>query len=145
MGKPVIITLTVTDAKTLYDADPQPSTQLELDAYCTLKDDNNGKIPPDQTTINNFLSQVYSDNTVTWKGDNGNNSTSGYRVLINSITNNPNFFKVEPTGSSGQMIATLKTGIGGVEDTYTIGFSIDPPGNATAKTYGLDPKLGGNN
>lgn len=141
MGKPVIITLTV-NGSDIYNANPQPVGGIATDPYCVLSDNNNGRIPPGETTINNFLSQVYSGNTVTWQG--ANSGTGGYRVLITGITNNTNFFASPPHGGSGRIDATLKDGIGGVFDTYTINFTIDPPGNGTSKPYTLDPKLGGN-
>lgn len=140
--KPIKITLTVTDAENLYNANPQPSTQAELDTYCSLADDNTtspGKIP-DGGTLNDFTSEVYAGNTVSWTGNNA--GSNGYRVIINSITNNPNFFSSEPSGS-GLVTATLRSDIDGKQDTYTINFSVDPPGNDEAKTYNLDPKLSG--
>jgi len=138
-GKPVKITLTIT-AEALYNANPQPTSQAKLIPYCSLSDDNLGKIPPG-LTLNDFTSEVFDGNTVTWNGV--SSDASGYRVLITSITNNPNFFSSEPHGNSGVMTATVKAGIGNIPDTYTIGFSIDPPGNDPAKPYGLDPKLQG--
>jgi len=140
-GKPVTITLTV-NAEALYNLNPQPlsNNQGELDTYCSLSDDNNGKIPANGT-LNDYCTDVYSANTVTFKGA---SSSPGYRVLINSITtDNPNFFASDPPGQSGIVTATLKDGIDGVIDTYTINFSIDPPGNDTAQVYSLDPKLQG--
>ncbi|NNC69966.1 MAG: hypothetical protein HKN90_03995 [Flavobacteriaceae bacterium] len=139
-GKPVKITLSVR-SEALYNANPQPSTQLELDAYCGLSDDNLGKIPPGgPQNINEFTSQVYNGNTVTWDGVSSDNP--GYRILIDSISNNTSFFASDPPGQDGKVTATLKSGVAsGTLDTYTITFSIDPPGNGTPKTYNLDPKL----
>lgn len=139
-GKPVTITLTV-NAEDLFNANPQPlsNNQGELDTYCSLSDDNLGKIPPGQT-LNDFTSEVFAGNTVTWKGVSAN---PGYRVLIDSISNNTNFFASDPPGNDGKVTATLKDGIDGVLDTYTIKFSIDSPGNEPAKSYPLDPKLSG--
>ena len=143
-GKPVIITLTVS-AKDLYNLSPQPLTnnQGELDSYCSLSDDNTtnpGQIPPGGN-LNDYTSTVYAGKTVTWVGANSEND--GYRVLINSISNNPAFFASDPPGQSGRVTATLQNNINGVEDTYTIFFTIDPPGNESALSYQLDPKLSG--
>ena len=146
-GGPVKITLTVR-ASDLYNANPQPlsNNQAELDTYCSLDDDNTnepGKIPPGGT-LNDYTSVVYADQTVTWVGKNANND--GYRVLINSISNNPNFFSSDPPGQSGQVTATLRGDINDKTDTYTIGFSINPPGNPQdnpPQIYSLDPKLSG--
>ena len=143
-GKPVVITLSV-DAEALYTANPQPlsTNQVELDTYCGLSDDNisqAGQIPPGGN-LNDFTSTVYSSNTVTWKGK--NSGSNGYVVKIDSISNNPNFFASDPPGNSGIVTAVLKDNINGVGDTYTIGFSIDPPGNGAAQSYSLDPKLQG--
>ncbi|MGB5203277.1 MAG: hypothetical protein WBM77_03770 [Maribacter sp.] len=144
-NKPVTITLEVR-AKDLYTAIPQPlsTNQTELDTYCGLSDNNltaPGKIPPGGT-LNDYCSDVYSTNKVIWKGK--NSGSDGYRVLIDSISNNPSFFASDPPGQSGIVTATLKDGIDGVVDTYTINFSIDPPGNGAAQSYSLDPKLRGN-
>ena len=142
MSKPVTITLTVhTDG--LYTANPQPTTQNGLDQYLTIADDNNGRIPPGQTTIQNFLSQVYDGNTVTWIG--ANSGIPGWRVSIDSIENNPNFFASDNPGNDGRVTATLNNDIDGVIDTYKIYFSVIPPANVgTPKSYILDPKLKGN-
>ncbi len=144
MGKPVVITLTV-NGSDIYNANPQPVGGIQTDPYCSLADNNNGRIPPGETTINDFTSQVYANNTVTWVG--ANTGTGGYRILITGITNNPAFFDVEPrgNGNSGQLVADLKGDINEVNDTYTISFSVDPPGNGTPKPYTLDPKMQGNN
>lgn len=145
MAKPVTITLCVS-ASALYNANPQPTNQPELDVYCVLSDNNGGLVTPGGSSVNNFTSQVYAGNTVTWVGENCGND--GYRVQIDTITNNPNFFKSDPPGSDGRVTATLKDDINGVEDTYRITFTIDSPGNPTQyppKSYTLDPKLGGNN
>ena len=142
MGKPVTITLTV-NASSLFNANPQPKNETELVTYCGLSDNNCGQIPPGKTTLNNFLSQVYNSNTVTWVGDNG--GSNGYRVLITGITNNPSFFASEPNGNSGRVTTTLKDDVAGIDDTYTISFSVDPPGNGDPKKYTIDPKLRGNN
>jgi len=147
IGRPITITLTV-NASALYNADPQPTTQTELDTYCSLSDDNTvlrgGRIPPNGT-LNDYTTQVYSANTVSWVGV--NNGDAGYRVLIDSISNNPTFFASDPPGNSGRVTAALKDGINGLIDTYTIGFTIDAPGSQELnppKSYPLDPKLQGN-
>ena len=143
-SKPVKITLTV-NAEALYNANPQPLTnnQAELDTYCSLEDDNLGKVPPG-LTLNDFTSDVYNGNTVTWNGKSGD--VQGYRVLIDSISNNPNFFASDPPGQNGTVTATLNSGVApGTVDTYTINFTIDPPGNETPRSYSLDPKLKMNN
>ena len=142
-GKPVTITLTV-NASDLYNLNPQPLTnnQGELDTYCSLSDDNLGKIPPGGT-LNDYCTDVFSGNTVKIKGA---SSSPGYRVLIDSISNNPAFFASDPPGQSGVVTATLKDGIDGVVDTYTINFTINPSGNPTEnpnRSYSLDPKLRG--
>ena len=139
-SKPVKITLTV-NAESLYNANPQPTSQLALDAYCAISDDNLGQIPPGgPNNINEFLSEVYNGNTVTWDGKSGD--AAGYRVLIDSISNNTNFFASDPPGQDGKVTATLRSDVApGTLDTYTINFSIDPPGNGTPKSYSLDPRL----
>ena len=143
MGKPVTITLCVS-ASALYNANPQPSTQPELDVYCVLSDDNGGVVTPAGSSVNNFTSQVYGGNTITWVGQNC--GSDGYRVLIDSISDTGDFFASDPPGSDGRVTVTLNDPISGA-DTYTITFTIDSPGNPTQfppKQYVLDPKLGGN-
>ena len=140
-NRPVTITLTVR-AEALYTADPQPSTQAELDTYCSLAP---GSIIPAGSTLQDFTTNVYSSSTVTWIGASGD--AANYGVSINGISNNPSFFASEPVGNSGRVEAALKPGINEVGDTYTIGFTINPPGNPTTyptKSYSLDPKLMGN-
>lgn len=140
-NRPVTITLNVR-AEALYNAVPQPANQTELDTYCSLSP---GQIIPSGGTLQDFTTNVYSGNTVTWIGR--SSDAANYGVLINSISNNPNFFASDPPGSSGQVTATLKTDIDGVGDTYSIGFTINPPGNPATfppKPYTLDPKLRGN-
>ncbi len=144
-GKPVKITLEV-NADELYKLNPQPLTnnQGELDAYCGLADDNLGKVPPG-LTLNDYTTDVYAGNTVTWSGMSAGEGSNGYRVLIDSITTKtPAFFKSDPPGKDGRVTATLADNINGVEDTYTINFTIDPPGNGSPRSYSLDPKLKGN-
>jgi len=147
VNRPVLITFKV-DAKRLYDAnlDPETISQTDLDTYCYLTDDNTppGSIPSGGN-LNDFTSKVYDGNTVTWKGD--NTANDGYRVVLDSITNNATFFSAEPHGNSGRITATINTGVTiGVEDTYTIGFHIDPPGNLPETlVFGLDPKLRASN
>ena len=139
-SKPVKIILTV-NADALYNANPQPLTnnQAELDTYCGLSDDNLGQVPPG-LTLNDFTSVVYNGNKVTWDGKSGD--TPGYRVLIDSISNNTNFFASDPPGQDGKVTATLRSDVAsGILDTYTIGFTIDPPGNGAPRSYQLDPKL----
>lgn len=136
-GKPVTITLTV-NAADLFNANPQPTSQTALDAYCSLSDDNLGSIPPGKT-LNEFTSEVFDGKTVTWRGA---SSSPGYRVLIDSITNNTSFFSSDPPGNNGVVTATVRTDVSpDTEDTYTITFTIDSPGNESPKTYALDPKL----
>ena len=51
-------------------------------------------IPKDGLTLNDFTTEVYAGNTVTWSGMSAGEGSNGYRVLINSIsTDTPAFFK----------------------------------------------------
>lgn len=148
MGQPVTITLYVS-AEDLYNVDPQPTEeqQNELDAYCILSDNNDitsrGK-PDVGGNLNSFTSQVYSGQPVTWVGQNIKND--GYQVRIQLISNNTGFFPT-PTldGNGGRVSGTPNSGIDQQVDTYSIQFSIDPPGQGPSNNYQLDPKLGGNN
>lgn len=149
MGKPVKITLGV-NAFELYNANPQPSNQTELDNYCRLIDDNGGHIPPGDTeqTIQNFTSEVYHNKKVKWKAI---NTVPGddYQVSIVQVSNDSDYFTENPImakdnngWTSGDLTATL-TGT----DTYTIEFTVIPPTGVGhgAAVYQLDPKLHGNN
>ena len=142
-NKPVKITLSVR-AQDLFLADPQPANQTQLDTYCGLTDDNNGKIPTGGT-LNDFTSDVYAGNTITWDGK--SSQSGGYQVLIDSISSeNATYFTRENLGSPGpgKVSVNLNTNIPGVPDTYTINFSIKAPGQGGTKSYSLDPKLKGN-
>ncbi len=145
MGKPVNITLSV-GASALYNANPQPSNQTELDTYCSLLDNNNGAIPPGET-LNDFTSQVYLQQRVTWLINNSGNDN--YQVKILSVVNSstPPFFNPNtisaPQGGAASVNGTCNVSSG--SDTYTINFRVtkpDPQGGS--KDYSLDPKLGGN-
>lgn len=144
MGKPVSINLTVS-AYDLFNANPQPTTQDQLNSYCSLSDDNNGSTPDGKNA--DFVSNVYSGQQVTWTGSNSTNpNDNGYRILITEINNNSSFFPTNPlNGQSGRVNATCDSNIGSLNDTYSIYFEINPPGNGTPKSYRIDPKLQGNN
>lgn len=148
MGKPVFITLTV-QANALYAIDYPTGPQV--DNCSTLSDDNNGS--SGNGVIDNFQSNVYANNTVTWSGVTAdpNGVDRGYNIAITQISNNSSFFPGNPLtgtpGRSGNVSATANGNIAGQNDTYTIYFTIYPPGNGTPKSAGLtiDPKLQGNN
>lgn len=143
MGKPVKITLTV-NAAVLY-AMNSPVSQTDIDNQCQLADDNNGN-SPNNGGIQNFQSNVYDSNFVTWVGE---TADQGYSISIDQIFNGSQFFSTNPVfgngGRSGNVRATVNSNITpGALDTYKIYFSIYPPQNGTAKPYGIDPKLQGN-
>ncbi|MBT8284114.1 MAG: hypothetical protein HKO75_01930 [Flavobacteriaceae bacterium] len=145
MGKPVNITLSVR-ASALYNANPQPADQTALDTYCSLEDNNNGAIPPGKT-LNDFTSQVYKDQLVTWLIN--NSGTDNYQVKILSVVNSsdPPFFNPStisaPQGGAASVNGTCNVNSG--SDTYTINFKVTLPGSkGGTKNYSLDPKLGGN-
>ena len=131
--------------------DPNTIPQGQLDAYCVLGDDNRilrggksqkGRVPKDGT-LNDFVSQVYANDYVTWIPH--NIMRDGYKVEIESIQDNSGFF--EPNDwvyhKNGSVTGHLKKNIEGKEDTYTIYFNISR-GSQSKKGYHLDPKLGGN-
>jgi len=145
MGKPVNITLSV-QAQDLYNAYPQPANQTQLDTYCALSDNNNGGIGQGGT-LNDFTSQVYHNQLVTWLIRNGQGGP--YQVKIMSITNSstPPFFSPN-TISGGVNGAASVNGtpiVTSGEDTYNIHFRVTKTSQPSGhKDYPLDPKLGGN-
>ena len=152
MGKPVQITLGVRACE-LYKADPQPTTQAQLDTYCTLSDDNGGCIvvPPGSTdnNIQNFTSEVYPNQLVKWRVIN-TVPRSVCTVGIDEISNDADYFTPNPIRGNklifGWTSATLLPTLTGT-DTYTIKFTVNPPllQGGDPKHYCLDPKLHGKN
>lgn len=150
MSQPVNITLTVR-ASDLYTANPQPANQTALDGYCTLIDNNNGRIvpPPGSSsgTLQDFTSQVYHNQLVTWLITNSQGGP--YQVKITSINNDsdPPFFSPNPISAPQNGAASVNGTplVSSGEDTYTINFTVtDTRPGGTTKNYSLDPKLGGN-
>lgn len=148
MAKPVVITLTVTNAETLYNYD-NPS-QAQVEALCTLADDNGGSSP--DGNIEHFTSDVYISRNVKWQGE---TPTSGYTVAITEIVYEPNpndpndvNFFTSFTSSGGRSaninanVQDLDT-LDGKHDVYTIKFSVYKSGNDW-KPFQIDPKLRAN-
>ncbi len=155
MGKPVSITLTV-EASTLYAKKPYPPAQSVVDGLCTLGDTNHGNSP--NGTIEDFTSQVYINNDVTWIGATKypTGIDRGYSVAINSVVhetdaNDPNdipFFSSPALGSPGRsgnvnLTVTDDSNLDGKHDVYTINFSVYATGN-NHLNYSIDPRLSGN-
>lgn len=146
MGKKVEITLNV-QASSLYGMS-NPS-QSDIDGKCSLSDDNSGSSP--NGTLEDFLSNVYINQDVKWKGL---TVDQGYSVAIDSIvyerqSNDVNFFDTTTIGGtggrSGNVTAKVKNDSGLVNqiDQYTINFSVYDDGNSS-KSFSIDPKLAAN-
>lgn len=146
MGKKVEITLNV-QASSLYGMS-NPS-QSDIDGKCSLSDDNSGSSP--NGTLEDFLSNVYINQDVKWKGL---TVDQGYSVAIDSIvyerqSNDVNFFDTTTIGGtggrSGNVTAKVKNDPGLVNqiDQYTINFSVYDDGNSS-KSFSIDPKLAAN-
>ena len=160
IGRPVIITLTVS-AKGLSDIPPPPTipSSAVIDEYCTIFDDTPGR-PPYTGPREDFSSDVYIGNRVTWKGVTKfpNGVDSGYSIAMHSIVYEPkasdpndvSFFPSPLAGQPGRTgdATTLindDTALVGKHDIYTINFYIYAPGNNTPfGPYPIDPKLQGN-
>lgn len=160
-GRPVIITLTVS-AKSLADATVPPliPTSAVIDANCSIFDDKPGR-PPYTGTREDFSSDVYIGNRVTWKGVTAdhNGVDSGYSIAIQSIVYEPkagdpndvSFFPSPLAGGNGRSadattLITDNAALDGKHDIYTVNFLIYAPGNNTPfGPYPIDPKLRGNN
>ena len=158
---PIKITLTV-EAASLYGANLSPNVpSTTIDNACTLKDDNPNDPGSSPTgKIEDFTSQVYIDNNVTWVGEvkDKNGVDKGYSVAIDSIVYEPkdddkNFFSDTTIngsgGRSGNVIAKVNkdNSLIGKLDIYRINFSIYPPGSGNSNARGpfpIDPKLQGN-
>jgi hypothetical protein len=146
MGKKVEITLNV-QASSLYGMS-NPS-QSDIDGKCSLSDDNSGSSP--NGTLEDFLSNVYLNQDVKWKGV---TSDQGYSVAIDSIvyerqSNDVNFFDTTTIsgtgGRSGNVTAKVKNDSNLVNqiDKYTINFTVYQDGNSSSP-YSIDPKLAAN-
>ncbi|MNF72090.1 hypothetical protein D3C85_746530 [compost metagenome] len=146
MGKKVEITLNV-QASSLYGMS-NPS-QSDIDGKCSLSDDNSGSSP--NGTLEDFLSNVYINQDVKWKGL---TVDQGYSVAIDSIvyerqSNDVNFFDTTTIGGtggrSGNVTAKVKNDSSLVNqiDQYTINFSVYDDGNSS-KSFSIDPKLAAN-
>ena len=146
MGKKVEITLNV-QASSLYGMS-NPS-QSDIDGKCSLSDDNSGSSP--NGTLEDFLSNVYINQDVKWKGL---TVDQGYSVAIDSIvyerqSNDVNFFDTTTIGGtggrSGNVTAKVKNdpSLANQIDNYTINFSVYDDGNSS-KSFSIDPKLAAN-
>jgi len=148
MPQPVVITLNVTNAETLFNlVNP---TQAQIEALCILSDDNSGSSP--NNNIEDFTSTVFINNNVKWQGTTDTPPRDGYTVAINSIVYEPdsndptdvNFF--DTLASSGGRSANVNGNVRndevlrGKHDVYTINFSVYNSGN-NFKPLHIDPKL----
>jgi len=148
MPQPVVITLNVTNAETLFNlVDP---TQEQIDALCTISDNNSGSSSDNK--IEDFTSTVYINNNVRWQGTTDTPPRDGYTVAINSIVyetdpNDPtdvNFF--DTLTSSGGRSANVNgnvrndNALSGKHDVYKIVFSVYNSGT-NFKLFSIDPKL----
>ncbi len=158
-GRPVVITLTVS-AKGLSDATEPPliPTSAVIDQYCSIFDDTPGR-PPYTGTREDFTSDVYIGNRVTWRGVTAdpNGVDSGYSIAIQSIVYEPktdvpndvSFFPSPLAGGNGRSadattLISDDSALVGKLDIYTINFLIYAPGNNTPfGPYPIDPKLSG--
>lgn len=154
-GRPVIITLTV-QAKSLSEATEPPI--IIIDDYCSIFDDTPGR-PPYTGTREDFTSDVYIGNRVTWRGVTAdpNGVDRGYSVAIQSIVYEPkaddpndvSFFPSPLAGQPGRTgdattLINNDAALDGKHDIYTINFLIYAPGNNTPfGPYPIDPKLRG--
>jgi len=141
MPKPVVITLTV-QAETLYNkVNP---TQAEIDACCSLSDNNGGTGSP----IEEFTSPVFINNNVRWVGA---TSDQGWTIAIDSIVYEPDTTDVDffdsttisgSGGRSGNVNANVKNdpALIGNHDQYKINFSVYKSPNEH-KPFPIDPKL----
>ena len=146
MGKKVEIVLTV-QASSLYAmSNPSPT---DIDLKCSLSDDNSGS--SSNGTLMNFLSKVYLNQDVKWKGV---TNDQGYSVAIDNIVfepepNDVNFFDtltIHGTGGrSGNATAKVKNDSNLIHkrDKYTLNFSVYTDGNSF-KSFQIDPKLAAN-
>ena len=146
MGKKVEIVLTV-QASSLYAmSNPSPT---DIDLKCSLSDDNSGS--SSNGTLMNFLSKVYLNQDVKWKGV---TNDQGYSVAIDSIVFEPessdvNFFDTSTIhgtgGRSGNATAKVKNDSNLIDkhDKYTLNFSVYANGNSS-KSFQIAPKLAAN-
>lgn len=146
MSKKVVIALTV-QANSLYEMNNPSQTDVEI--KCSLSDDNSGSAS--NGTLEDFLSQVYINQDVKWKGL---TNDQGYSVAIDSIVYEPessdvNFFDTSTIlgtkGRSGSVTAKVKNDSNLVHklDKYTINFSVYANGDSS-KSFQIDPKLAAN-
>ena len=142
--KQVNIALSV-KAKTLFNiANP---TIDEVEALCTLSDNNNGFT---NAGVNCFTSQVYIGKNVRWKAD---SEDEGYEVLIDSIMQKGQgrsnyFFHAIALGRSlGRVISRVRDvrSLKKEVESYSINFFVWPKGKEDLKkAYTIDPKLQAN-
>lgn len=146
MGKKVVIALTV-QASSLYAMNNPSQTDIEIN--CSLSDDNSGSFS--NGTLEDFLSKVYINQDVKWKGL---TNDQGYSVAINSIVYEPessdvNFFDNSTLhctgGRSVNVTSKVKNDSNLVHklDKYIINFSVYPNGDPS-KSFQIDPKLAAN-
>jgi len=149
MRKNVQIVLTV-DAAKLYHM--KNYNQDDIDSYCTLTDDNDGKSTNGK--VQDFLSNVYLSKSVEWVGASINND---YDVAIDRIVydfdlNDPSdiYFleddeKINGTGGKhSKVVATVKDqqDIADTQNIYKINFSVYY--KKERKEFLVDPKLKAN-
>lgn len=149
MKKNVQIVLTV-DAEKLYHM--KNYNQDDIDSYCTLTDDNDGKT--DNGKVQDFLSNVYLSKSVEWVGASSNKD---YDVAIDRIVydfdlNDPaDIYFLEDDekiygsgGNQSKVVATVKDQqeIADTQNIYKINFSIYH--KKERKEFLVDPKLQAN-
>ncbi len=156
MGRPVIITLTVS-ASSLYAI--VDATTAQIDANCSIFDDTPGR-PPYTGTNEAFTSQVNIGNTVKWQGQTKfpNGADRGYAVSIVSVEyeadpNDPNDVSFFPSPLAGTPLngrtsdasttITNNSALVGKHDVYKINFRVYATGQNN-KPYSIDPKLQAN-
>ena len=158
-GKPVKITLTV-EASSLFALGGTTYTQDQVDALCTLSDDNNDGT---STDVKTYVSNVYLNHNVQWVGKVKfpDGVDKGYSIAIDSIVHeasqisdpnapsNQNFFAdgtIEGGGGrSSNVNAVVNNNQSLIDqlDVYTINFSVYDQQNNNFP-FPIDPKLRAN-
>jgi len=159
-GKPVKITLTV-EASSLFALGGTTYTQAQVDALCTLSDDNNDGT---STDVRTYVSNVYLAHNVQWVGEVKfpDGVDKGYSIGIDSIVHeatpqsdptapsNQNFFTdITMPGGGGRSsnvnaVVNNEPSLINQLDVYTINFSVYDQQN-NHFPFQIDPKLRANN
>lgn len=159
-GKPVKITLTV-EASSLFALGGTTYTQAQVDALCTLSDDNNDGT---STDVRTYVSNVYLAHNVQWVGEVKfpDGVDKGYSIGIDSIVHeatkvsdpnapsNQNFFTgITMPGGGGRSsnvnaVVNNNPSLINQLDVYTINFSVYDQQN-NSFSFPIDPKLQANN